>query len=455
MSPQPLEIVVLAAGKGTRMRSSRAKVLHALAGQPLIHHVLVTAESLGPRAIHVVVGHEAASVVAAIGGRAMTVTQDPPRGTGHAVGLALAQISDDAIVLVLYGDVPLVTAHSLAPLVAAADQGDLALLTTIREHPDGYGRILRRDGAIVGIVEERDATAEQRAIREVNTGLLAAPALLLRRWIDRLHADNDQGEYYLTDIVGEAHAQGVRVCAHPPVAADEVLGINTLAELALAERAFQRRQVDSLLASGVQFMDPARFDLRGRLVCGKDVWIDVNVIIEGEVTLEDGVRIGASSVLRNTRVGYGARIEPHSIVDGAEIGAEAVVGPFARLRPGSRTGARTHIGNFVEIKQSVVGDDSKINHLSYVGDSTIGARVNIGAGVITCNYDGANKHRTTIGDDAFVGSDCQLVAPVTVGAGATVGAGSTITADVPPGGLTLSRAPQKSIPGWRRPAKKA
>lgn len=436
------------------MRSSRAKVLHTLAGQPLIHHVLGTAASLAPRAIHVVAGHDAEAVAEAVAGRAAIVMQDPPRGTGHALGLALEHIAKDAIVLVLYGDVPLVTTHSLARLVAAADQGSLALLTVNRDQPEGYGRILRRDGKIVGIVEERDASAEQRAIREVNTGLLAAPAQCLRQWIGRLHADNDQGEYYLTDIVAEAHAQGIAVSAHTPLVDDEALGVNTHAELAQAERAFQRRQATSLLAAGVQFMDPARFDLRGRLVAGKDVWIDINVVIEGEVTLEDGVRVGACSLLRNTRVGCAARIEPHSIIDGADIGAEAVIGPFARLRPGTRIGAGGHIGNFVEIKQSVIGDASKINHLSYVGDSTVGARANIGAGVITCNYDGANKHRTVIGDDAFVGSDCQLVAPVTIGAGATVGAGSTITTDVPPGGLTLSRVPQKSIPGWRRPTKK-
>lgn len=456
MSLLPLEVVILAAGKGTRMRSARAKVLHPLAGRPMIAHVMDTAMALAPAAVHVVVGHDATAVEAAVRPwQAHIVQQGTPQGTGHAVACALPAVKPGSLVLVLYGDVPLVRPQTLAPLIAdAAERQQLALLTVEPANVDGYGRILRRKGTIIGVVEHRDATEAQRRIREVNTGLLAAPADTLRRWVGALAPNNAQREYYLTDIVALAAAEAAPISGHVAPDPLEVAGINSHAELALAERAYQRTQAHSLLAHGVRLADPARLDIRGRVEAGHDVAIDVGVVLEGHVVLEDNAQVGAYSVLRDVHLGRGARVEPHSVLDGARVGPNCVVGPFARLRPGTVLGAGVHVGNFVEIKKSELGAGSKANHLSYLGDSIVGARVNIGAGVITCNYDGARKHQTVIGDDAFIGSDSQLIAPVSVGPGATIGAGSTITADAPGGTLTLSRTRQKSVAGWRRPAKK-
>jgi len=456
MSLLSLEIIILAAGKGTRMHSARAKVLHHLAGRPLIDHVIDTAMALNPHAMHVVVGHDAAAVEAAVTHRGVHIVQQgTPRGTGHAVGCALDGINPDSVVLVLYGDVPLVTPQSLAPLVSDAALGRLALLTVEQADADGYGRILRHHGEIMGVVEHRDATPEQRLIREVNTGLLAAPAAKLKRWVAAIGPNNVQKEYYLTDIVGFASAEHYPVTGQGPGDPLEVGGINSHVELARAERIFQARAAAVLLDQGVQIIDPSRFDLRGQVTVGHDVVIDVGVVFEGRVTIGNNVRVGAYSLLKDVHLEAGARVEPHCVIEGAHLGADTVVGPFARIRPGTVLGRAARVGNFVEVKKSELGADSKVNHLSYIGDSTVGARVNIGAGVITCNYDGATKHRTVIGDDAFIGSDTQLVAPVAVGAGATIGAGSTITSDAPADTLTLSRGRQKSVPGWRRPGRKA
>ncbi|HUW97992.1 MAG TPA: bifunctional UDP-N-acetylglucosamine diphosphorylase/glucosamine-1-phosphate N-acetyltransferase GlmU [Acidiferrobacter sp.] len=449
-----LEVVVLAAGQGRRMASVHPKVLHTLAGRPLLGHVLKVAALLEPHAIHVVYGHGGDAVRQAFAEAPVHwVLQSEPRGTGDAVRCALPHIGRDAHVLVLLGDVPLMTQTTLAVLSDRARAG-LALLTFHAEGPNHYGRIVRNDqGGVERIVEWRDATAAERAISEVNSGILATSADNLRRWIPRLSAANVQGEFYLTDIVALARADGITVDAIAPQALYEVQGVNSRTDLAALERVFQEREAQALMAAGVQLMDPQRFDVRGVMTAGRDVLIDVNCVFEGEVSLADGVVIGPNCLIRNSRIECGARIEAHSVLDGAEVGANAVVGPFARLRPGARLEAHVRIGNFVEVKASIIGPHSKINHLSYVGDATIGAHVNIGAGVITCNYDGARKHRTIIGDNAFVGSDTQLVAPVEIGAGATIGAGSTIVKDAPAGELTLSRAAQKTVSGWHRPEK--
>ena len=454
MSPSPLEIVVLAAGKGTRMRSDRPKVLHTLGGRALILHVLEAAQALKPARTHVVVGHGAAAVEAAVAPFAPNLVLQPTqRGTGDAVAMAAPAFDERAVVLVLYGDVPLIRPETLAPLIEDAAQGALALLTMELAEPHGYGRILRAQGEVMAIVEERDAGVAERAIREVNTGVLAAPAGLLRAWLRALQPNNAQGEYYLTDVVALARTQGVPVRAHVAPDAGELLGVNHMGDLAVAERALQRRLAAKFMAQGVHLLDPARFDLRGTLEAGRDVCIDVDVVLEGRVVLEQGVHIGPYVRVRDCHIEAGARIDAHSVLEGAHVGPGASVGPFARLRPGARLGAGSRVGNFVEIKHSDLGPGTKVSHLSYIGDADVGARVNIGAGVITCNYDGVHKHRTHIGDDASVGADTQLVAPVTVGAGATIGAGSTITDDAPAGTLTLSRVRQKSIPGWKRPRK--
>ncbi len=382
------------------------------------------------------------------------VAQDRQLGTGHAVACALPAAAETGTVLVLYGDVPLIRHETLAPLIEAAAEGAVGLLTTRLPDPAGYGRILRDgEGRVIGIVEEKDATPEQRGIDEVNTGFLAAPAARLREWVANLGYDNAQGEYYLTDVIAAAVAEGVPVrtaSANP----DEVEGVNDRAQLARLERRFQRHQAETLMRAGVTLRDPARFDLRGTLEHGRDVEIDVGVVLEGEVRLGDGVRIGPYSVLRDVTVAEGAEILSHCVIEQAEIGPGVTVGPFARLRPGTRLAARAKVGNFVEIKNSEIGEGSKVNHLSYIGDTSMGRDVNVGAGTITCNYDGANKHRTVIEDEAFIGSDTQLVAPVRVGRGATLGAGTTLTKDAPPGELTLSRVPQQTRKGWKRPVKK-
>ena len=458
---QALTIVVLAAGKGTRMRSERPKVLHPLAGRPLLGHVLDAAAALAPSAVCVVYGHGGEAVPQALAGRGLRFAlQEPQLGTGHALMQALPHIDAhadadaDGVVLVLYGDVPLVQPQTLAPLVDAARGGALAVLTATLDDPQGYGRIVRESGAVRRIVEQKDASPVEAAIREINTGIMAIPAGRLAGWLGRLRSDNAQNEYYLTDIVALAVADSVPVQGLDLAQAWEVAGVNSPRQLAELERVAQRLAAERLMDAGVRLADPQRIDIRGELRAGADVSIDVNCVFEGAVTLGEGVSIGPNCFIRECRIGAGARIEAMSWMEGALVGEGAVVGPYARLRPGTELAAGAHVGNFVELKNSLVGEASKINHLSYVGDASVGARVNIGAGTITCNYDGANKYRTTIGDDAFIGSDTQLVAPVKVGAGATIGAGSTITRDAPDAALTLSRSKQYTVSGWKRPQKK-
>jgi bifunctional UDP-N-acetylglucosamine pyrophosphorylase/glucosamine-1-phosphate N-acetyltransferase len=451
-----LEIVVLAAGQGTRMKSDLPKVLHPLGGRPLLGHVIATAQALSPARTHVVYGHGGERVLTQFPNAPVSWVEQAERlGTGHAVMQAMPGVADDAVVLVLYGDVPLVPAALLEALVAEAAGGALAILTVTLADPKGYGRILR-DGqdAVLGIVEEKDASPVQRQIREGNTGILAAPAARLRAWLGALGNGNAQGEYYLTDVVAMAVAEAVPVRTHCAANEDDVLGVNDKLQLAHLERVFQRRQAERLMREGVTLMDPARFDLRGTLECGRDVTIDVGVVIEGHVKLGDGVSVGAHCYLRDVELGEGTELRPMSVLEEAIAGPGCRIGPFARLRPGTVLAGHAHVGNFVELKNAQVGEGSKVNHLSYVGDTVMGRDVNVGAGTITCNYDGANKHRTIIGDRVFVGSDTQLVAPVEVGDDATIGAGSTVTRNAPAGELTLSRAPQKSIAGWKRPTKK-
>lgn len=449
-----LNIAILAAGKGTRMHSDRSKVLHALAGRPMLRHVLDTAAQFAPDTCCVVYGHGGEAVPNAMADSgAIFVLQEPQLGTGHAVQQALANITnDEGLTLVLYGDVPLIQASTLQAVLQ--EQDALTLLTLTLENPHGYGRILRDDaGKVLRIVEEKDATTEQRAVREINTGILAAPTRLLREWVHKLHNHNAQGEYYLTDIIEQAVQQGVDIRTVHPAHAWEVMGVNNKAQLAELERIWQREQAQQLLQQGVTLADPARLDIRGKLVCGRDVEIDIGCIFEGEVHLGDSVQVGAYSIIRDTRIAAHTHIEAYSYIDQAQIGEHCRIGPYARVRPGSKFGEGVHIGNFVEVKNSEIAKGSKANHLSYIGDSTVGSRVNIGAGTITCNYDGAHKHRTIIEDDVFVGSDTQLVAPVRIGRGTTIGAGSTITRDTPENELTLSRSKQTTISGWKRPTK--
>jgi bifunctional UDP-N-acetylglucosamine pyrophosphorylase/glucosamine-1-phosphate N-acetyltransferase len=448
-----LNIVILAAGKGTRMYSAKPKVLHALAGKALLAHVLEAAVALAPRQVCVVYGHGGEAVPQAMSGyAAQFVLQEPQLGTGHAVQQALPHLPDEGHTLVLYGDVPLIQ-HATLHQMQQAGEG-LVLLTVHMINPTGYGRIVRDDnGDVLAIVEEKDATPEQREITEVNTGILLAPTARLRGWLAGLRNHNAQGEYYLTDIVAMAVADGVPVHAAHPAHAWEVEGVNSKTQLAQLERTWQREVATRLLAQGVTLADPARLDVRGTLSCGHDVEIDVGCIFEGEVELGDRVQVGPYTVLRNVRVGAGTRIEAYSHLADAEIGADCRIGPFARIRPGSRLEGEVHIGNFVEVKNSRIGEGSKANHLAYVGDASVGRGVNIGAGAITANYDGANKHRTEIGDAASVGANCVLVAPVSVGEGATIGAGSVVTRQAPAGELTVARARAVTIPGWQRPRK--
>jgi len=452
----PLEIVILAAGKGTRMRSALPKVLHELAGQPLVTHVIRAAQALAPRAIHVVYGHGGDLLPQRLAAEPVRLAlQAEQKGTGHAVAQAMPAVGRDATVLVLYGDVPLTRVDTLRPLTEAAAAGRLALLTANLADPSGYGRIVRDAAARVrAIVEHKDATADQRAIGEINTGILAAPAAMLQQWLGRLQNSNAQGEYYLTDIVAMAVAEGIEVAASQPQAEWEILGVNSKTQLAELERIHQRNRAQALMEQGVTLMDPARLDVRGTLHCGQDVVIDVNCVFEGEVTLEDGARIGPNNHIRNCRIGAGTLVHANCVLEDAVVGPDCRIGPFARLRPGAELAAQAHVGNFVEIKKSRIGTGSKVNHLSYVGDSEVGSGVNIGAGTITCNYDGANKHQTIIGDNAFIGSNTALVAPLTVGAGATIGAGTTLNKDAPAGELTVARAKAVSIRGWKRPQKK-
>ena len=452
----PFNIVVLAAGRGTRMVSNLPKVLHPLAGKSLLAHVLDRARQLDPLQICVVYGYGGDAVPNAIADNHIAwALQAEQHGTGHALMQALPHLADSGVTLILYGDVPLTQLETLRELTALAAQDSLALLTIELADPTGYGRIVRdASGAVSHIVEHKDADARVRAICEINTGLMALPTHLLAGWLARLSNDNAQREYYLTDIIGMAVADGVLVRTCSPRYEWEILGVNSKVQLAELERRYQANSAQQLLEQGVTLYDPARIDVRGSLSCGRDVVIDVNCVFEGQVELADGVSVGANCVLKDVRVGPGTQIAAFSHIVEAELGADNHIGPFARIRPGSILAAQVHVGNFVEIKNSQVDVGSKINHLSYVGDSTVGKRVNVGAGTITCNYDGANKHRTVIEDDVFIGSDTQLVAPVTVGKGATIGAGSTITRDAPAGELTLSRSKQLTINGWQRPVKK-
>ncbi len=453
MSPQ---VVVLAAGQGKRMHSDLPKVLHPLAGRPLLSHVLAAARALGPRRLCVVVGHGAETIRGRITDADVSwALQEQQLGTGHAVMQAVPRLDDGGTVLVLYGDVPLISAETLRALLGAAGDGRLALLTQELEQPKGYGRIVRDSaGSVTRIVEEKDASSAERAIREVNTGIMAVPRTKLAEWLARLGNDNAQGEYYLTDLVAAAVADGTAIEVRHPAAAHECLGVNSKVELAAVERILQMNEARRLLEAGVSLADPARIDVRGTLECGRDVAIDVNCVFEGRVVLGDRVRIGANCILRDVTVGAGTEIKPFSLVEEASIGAEARIGPYARIRPGTALEDEVHVGNFVEVKASRIGKGSKANHLTYIGDTTIGRDCNIGAGTITCNYDGAAKHRTVIEDDVHIGSDVQLIAPVTVGRGATVAAGATITDDVPPGGLTLTLKKQVTKPDWQRPRKK-
>ena len=450
-----LNIVVLAAGKGTRMRSKLPKVLHVLAGESLLSRVLNTARDLGSKNLCVVVGHGAEQVRAATSAIDVNfVEQKPQLGTGHALQLAASYLNDAYPTLVLYGDVPLTQLSTLQKLVDAAANG-MALLTVNLDDPTGYGRIVRNEAGVVQrIVEHKDASDAERSIQEVNTGVLIAPTAELKDWLSQLSNDNVQGEYYLTDVIGMAVRDGVLVNTAQPAAEWETLGVNSKVQLAELETIWRSEVAKGLLEAGVTLADPARIDVRGSLKCGMDVSIDVGCVFEGQVTLGDDVRVGPYCVIRNSTIAAGAEIAAFSHIDGAVVGEVSKVGPYARLRPDAVLAEKTHIGNFVEIKKATVGVGSKINHLSYIGDATIGSGVNVGAGVITCNYDGVNKFQTVIGDGAFIGSDSQLVAPVAVGAGATIGAGSTITKDTPEHTLTLSRAKQMSVPAWVRPLKK-
>ena len=449
-----LEVIVLAAGQGKRMHSALPKVLHALAGKPLLAHVLAAARSLSPRRVYVVHGHGGAEVRAAFGDAGIEwVDQADQLGTGHAVMQALPRVSPDAEVLVLYGDVPLVRADTLRRLADAA-RGGLSILTADAPDPAGYGRIVRSSGGQVErIVEHRDANAEELAIHEVNVGFLAASAARLGQWLSRLKNRNAQGEYYLTDVVAHAVAEGVAVSAVKAADWLEVTGVNSRHDLAILERAYQNAAARRLLESGVALADLWRIDVRGDLECGRDVSIDVNCVFEGSVRLGDGVQVGPNCVLRNVSVAAGSEILAFSLLENAEVGARCRIGPYARLRPGAMLAEEVHIGNFVEVKASRFGAGSKANHLAYVGDAEVGSRVNIGAGTITCNYDGARKHRTVIEDDCFIGSDATLVAPVRLAKGSYIGAGSTISKDTPAGELTLARARQVTVPRWKPPKK--
>ena len=448
-----LNIVILAAGKGTRMYSDKPKVLHALAGKPLVQHVLDCAQTLTPQQICVVYGHGGEMVPQAMQQYAASfVLQEPQLGTGHAVQQAMPQLQDDSRTLILYGDVPLIQHNTLHQMQQAGE--GLVLLTVNLDNPTGYGRIVRSaEGDVQRIVEQKDASPEELSITEVNTGIMLVPTGKLRAWLSKLKNNNAQGEYYLTDIVAMAVQDGLNVHTVQPSKRWEVEGINNKSQLAQLERIWQQVVADKLLGQGVTLADPSRLDVRGELTCGRDVEIDIGCIFEGNVTLGDRVKVGAYTIIRNASIGNGTQIAPYTHIDDSQVGADCHLGPYARLRPGSKLADDAHVGNFVEIKNSQIGRGSKANHLSYIGDSTVGSRVNIGAGTITCNYDGANKHRTIIEDDAFIGSDTQLVAPVTVGKGATIGAGSTITKDTPAGELTLSRSKQLSIAGWQRPTK--
>lgn len=453
-----MNIVILAAGMGKRMHSRLPKVLQPLAGRPMLDHVLDATEGFSKSPRVVVVGHGADAVQSRYQGRddIRFALQMPQLGTGHALAQALPAIDEsDPHTLVCLGDVPLLSRKTIAAMQEECGVNDLVLLTVKLSDPKGYGRIIRDEfGRVQQIVEEKDATAEQKLVTEVNTGIMALPTKRLAGWLSQLTNSNAQGEYYLTDVIGLAARDGARIATVHPENVYEVEGVNSKQQLAALERTWQRAQADALLDAGVTLIDPARIDIRGTLECGADVEIDANCIFEGHVVLGDGVRIGANCVVKDAVIGAYTEILPFCHIDGAQVGESCRIGPFSRLRPGAELAGSNHIGNFVEVKKSAVGLGSKINHLTYIGDADVGARVNVGAGTITCNYDGVNKFRTTIGDDAFIGSGTQLVAPVAVEAGATIGAGTTLTKTAPAGKLTLGRARQVTIEGWQRPQKK-
>ncbi|EHJ9990239.1 bifunctional UDP-N-acetylglucosamine diphosphorylase/glucosamine-1-phosphate N-acetyltransferase GlmU [Vibrio parahaemolyticus] len=446
--------VILAAGKGTRMYSNMPKVLHTLAGKPMVKHVIDACTGLGAQNIHLVFGHGGDQMQTTLADETVNwVLQADQLGTGHAVDQASPRFEDDEKILVLYGDVPLISPETIENLLDAQPTGGIALLTVMLDNPTGYGRIIRKNGPVVAIVEQKDASEEQKQIKEINTGVMVATGGDLKRWLSGLNNNNAQGEYYLTDVIAAAHDEGRAVEAVHPVNAIEVEGVNDRAQLARLERAFQSMQAQKLLEQGVMLRDPARFDLRGELQCGMDCEIDANVIIEGNVSLGDNVIIGTGCVLKDCEIDDNTIVRPYCVIEGATVGEECTVGPFTRLRPGADLRNDAHVGNFVEVKNTRIGEGSKANHLTYLGDAEIGQRTNIGAGTITCNYDGANKFKTIIGNDVFVGSDSQLVAPVTIADGATIGAGTTLTKDVEEGELVITRVKERKITGWQRPVK--
>lgn len=450
-----ISAIILAAGQGTRMRSALPKVLQPLAGRPLLGHVLATTRELAVDDICVVYGHGGDAVPAAFVGQDLRwALQAEQLGTGHAVQQAMPDTPLDNQVLILFGDVPLLTHRTLERLIEQTATGEVAVLSVDMDDPTGYGRVVREGNRVIGIVEQKDASDQVKAILEINTGVMLCPARKLKGWLNDLGNDNAQGEYYLTDIVAMAVADGINVKG---IKADnwmEVMGINDKKQLAEAERALQARLVDELMAAGVGFADPARVDIRGALHCGKDVFIDVNAIFEGDVTLGDGVTVESNNLIRDSQIGADTVIHPNCHIEGSATGQKCEIGPFARMRPGAQLANNVKVGNFVEIKKSTIADGSKINHLTYIGDAEVGTGVNVGAGTITCNYDGANKHKTTIGNDVFIGSGVNLVAPVEIGRGATIGAGSTITKAAPDGELTLERSKQLTVKGWKKPVKK-
>ena len=450
-----LSVVILAAGKGTRMCSNLPKVLHKIADKPMVQHVIDTAKGVGANNIHLIYGHGGDQIKATINEPQLNwVEQTEQLGTGHAVQIVMPHFEENEKILIVYGDVPLLTQHTLQKLIDVQPQGGIGLLTVHLDDPTGYGRIERSNGEVSAIVEQKDATPAQLELNEVNTGILVADAADLRRWLPALSDDNAAGEYYLTDIIKMAHQEGGVIRAEHPASTVEVEGVNNRLQLSNLERAYQLQEAEKLLLAGVMLRDPARFDLRGELTCGLDVELDINVIIKGKVSLGNNVVIGANCVLIDCEIADGVVVQPNSIIEGSTIGEDSTIGPFARIRPQTVLKKEVHIGNFVEVKKSTLGNGTKCGHLSYLGDSVVGERVNVGAGVITCNYDGANKFQTTIGDDVFVGSDCQLIAPVTIGNGATTAAGTTIVSNVPDNALSVARAKQRNLEGWKRPIKK-
>lgn len=455
MTNKTRSAVILAAGKGTRMYSDLPKVLHTVAGKPMVKHVIDTANSLGAENVHLIYGHGGELMRERLANEKVNwVLQTEQLGTAHAVQQAAPFFKDNEDIVVLYGDAPLITKETLEKLIAAKPENGIALLTVQLDNPTGYGRIIRENGRVIAIVEQKDANAEQLNIQEVNTGVMVSDGASFKKWLACVNNNNAQGEYYLTDLIALANRDGCQVVAVQATDRMEVEGANNRLQLSALERYYQRKQAERLLLAGVMLADPERFDLRGNLEHGKDVEIDTNVIIEGEVRLGNRVKIGTGCVLKNVVIGDDVEVKPYSVLEDSSIGEKAAIGPFSRLRPGAELAAETHVGNFVEIKKSLVGKGSKVNHLTYVGDSEIGSNCNIGAGVITCNYDGANKFKTIIGDNVFVGSDTQLVAPVTVEDGATIGAGSTITRNVGKDELVITRVPQRHIQNWQRPVKK-